>query len=139
MKTFFSIFKILKNCTSKRWKKIFFYYKKIIWKKITFLYFTIFPYTHIYRSCGWWFLPKWADNCWWGEIGQSSHNSMRNLKYAGYFLTHAAHYLTQLGQDKQTPQPNLPIIRITQFMNWVHEWGPLPNTCGPLPNPIGPR
>ena len=107
-------------------------------EKITFLYFTIFPYTHIYRSCGWWFLPKWADNCWWGEIGQSSHNSMRNLKYAGYFLTHAAHYLTQLGQDKQTPQPNLPIIRITQFMNWVHEWGPLPNTCGPLPNICNP-
>ena len=39
------------------------------------------------------------------------------------------------GQDKQTAQPNLPKIRITIFMNWVHEWGNLPNICGQIPKP----
>ena len=34
-------------------------------------------------------------------------------------------------------QPNLPIISITLFINWVKEWGPLPYTCGLLPNTCG--
>ena len=39
------------------------------------------------------------------------------LTYAENYLTHAAHYLTQSGQDKQMTHPNLPVIRITPFMN----------------------
>ena len=47
---------------------------------------------------------------------------------------HAAHYLTQSGQDKQMTQPNLLMIRITLFLTWMHtsyttEWDLAANSC----------
>ena len=86
-----SVWNFWKKIALQKGEKDFFFYNNFKLKKL--LYYTIFPCAHIYSSRCRWFLSKCADNCWWGEISQSSHSSMWNLKYAAYYLTHVAHSL----------------------------------------------
>ena len=57
----------------------------------------------------------------------TTYNPLPNLcsplptvTHTAHYLTHTAHYLAQFGQDKQTTQPNIPIIRITLFLTLIH-------------------
>ena len=74
----------------------------------------------------------------------TTYNPLPNLcsplptvTHTAHYLTHTAHYLTQFGQDKQTTQPNIPIIRITLFLTLIHTHYLHPRRPHPLP-PLPP-